>query len=48
MEIKKLKSDLGDKDLDVNNLHELIEKVQEDKLKLSKKISKLLENGNVI
>ena len=40
-----LKSELEDRCSDINNLHALISKIQEDKTKLSKKISSLLENG---
>ncbi|RNA09164.1 hypothetical protein BpHYR1_001033 [Brachionus plicatilis] len=39
-----LKSEISEKNQEIKNLHELIEKIQEDKSKLTKKISKLLEN----
>lgn len=42
-----LKSELDDRCTDINNLHALIAKIQEDKTKLSKKISNLLENGKL-
>ncbi|CAF0708300.1 unnamed protein product [Brachionus calyciflorus] len=43
-EIFSFKNELSEKNLEIKNLHELIEKIQEDKAKLTKKISKLLEN----
>lgn len=43
-----LKSELDDRCADINNLHALITKIQDDKAKLSKKITNLLENGDYI
>jgi centrosomal protein CEP135 len=43
-ELNCLKSELDTKSKEMNNLHTLIDKIQDDKSKLSKKISKLLEN----
>ena len=45
LEINNLKADLDNRNSDIGNLHELIEKIQEDKTKLTRKISKLLDNG---
>ena len=45
VEINNLKADLDNRNSDIGNLHELIEKIQEDKTKLTRKISKLLDNG---
>lgn len=43
-EMFALKSEINDRNQEIINLHELIEKIQEDKCKLTKKISKLVEN----
>ena len=34
------------KNIEIENLNNLIEKLQDDKVKLSKRVSKLLDNGN--
>lgn len=44
-ELASLRSEIVDRNNEVNNLHTLIDKIQDDKSKLTKKISKLLENG---
>jgi hypothetical protein len=41
-----LRTELEKKNLEIVSLHDLIEKIQDDKTKLSKKISKFLDNGN--
>lgn len=46
-EINTLKTDLTCRNDEIKNLHELIGKIQEDKSKQTKKISKLIENGNI-
>lgn len=43
-----LKTELDEKCTDISNLHTLVAKIQDDKAKLSKKISNLLENGNYL
>jgi chromosome segregation ATPase len=43
-DLKCMQDTLDSKNNEINNLHELVEKIQDDKSKLSKKISKLLEN----
>ena len=43
--MKSLQSEVNDRNNEINNLHTLIDKIQDDKQKLSKKISKLLDNG---
>lgn len=40
-----LKLKLREKNGEIDNLHMLVQKIQDDKMKMSKKISKLLENG---
>jgi len=44
-QINALKSELDQRNKDINNLNELIAKIQDDKCKQSKKINKMLENG---
>ncbi len=43
-DLKCMQDTLDSKNNEINNLHELVEKIQDDKSKLSKKISKLLDN----
>ena len=43
-DLKCMKDNLDAKHGEINNLHELIDKIQDDKSKLTKKISKLLDN----
>lgn len=43
-ELFNYKAELEEKNNEIKNLHELIDKIQDDKSKLTKKISKLLEN----
>lgn len=43
-EMYALKSEIIERNLEIKNLHEMIEKIQEDKTKLTKKISKFVEN----
>lgn len=43
-DLKCMQDTLDSKNNEINNLHELVEKIQDDKSKLSKKLSKLLEN----
>ena len=45
-DLDDLKLKLREKNSEIDNLHMLVQKVQDDKIKMSKKISKLLENGN--
>lgn len=45
-DLNTLKTDLSSRNDEIKNLHELIGKIQEDKSKQTKKISKLIENGN--
>ena len=44
--IDDLKLKMQEKNAEIDNLQVLVEKIQDDKVKMSKKISKLLENGN--
>ena len=44
-DLEGLRAELDSKNNEINNLHGLIDKIQDDKSKLSKKISKLLDNG---
>ena len=44
-EMVNFRSELEAKSCEINNLHELIDRIQDDKVKLSKKISKFIENG---
>ena len=43
-DLKCMQDTLDSKNSEINNLHELIDKIQDDKSKLTKKISKLLDN----
>jgi predicted nucleic acid-binding Zn-ribbon protein len=44
-ELNSLRSEIVERNNEINNLHTLVDKIQDDKNKLTKKISKLLENG---
>ena len=44
-ELGRYKYELDAKVNEIRGLHELVESVQDDKIKLTKKISKLLDNG---
>ena len=44
-DLDELKLKLREKNGEIDNLHMLVQKIQDDKIKMSKKISKLLENG---
>lgn len=41
-----LRNQLEQKQSEINGLHELVDRIQDDKTKLAKKISKYLENGS--
>ena len=46
LELANMREELDTRNNEINNLHTLIDKIQDDKSKLAKKISKLLDNGN--
>ncbi len=43
-DVDDLKMKVKEKNAEIDNLHMLVEKIQDDKIKMSKKIAKLLEN----
>jgi hypothetical protein len=43
--IEELKDQISGKTNQVDQLHDLVQTLQDDKIKLSKKVSKLLDNG---
>lgn len=43
--MQNLKLELENKNCEISRLHDIVDKIQDDKSKLSKKITKYLENG---